>query len=373
MTKPRSKTPELLKGVIDDGHFNTKGVILKDGHLHRFCRPTLISEGLNCGLEGFQDLANGEYGYHTLVDDEECYFTVMDAERHGQRYYKTGNLNYQTSAANRVMIHHMANVMGLNAPNNILCTSTPIERYIVNGEVNRGYLSNRTKNITQPVQCHNGAIQLKSPISEHTEMPEGYAAYFDMLIKMNISNGRVTSFTKNELVATQDLLFIDIGGQSIDIAIVSRNKLTADSFSIEESGMLAIHDFLRSALRDYRSSYATAELNRIIQTRKFQPSLSSENVVDVSDVVNKAIHSTLTSALTRIEHSINFNDYHGVYGLGGAMDLIGKEIQARIPNLTIMDDPLFANSIGALKYLEVIYRPSNEDLLQMVLEARRAA
>lgn len=335
--------------AVDDGHFNNKGAILVDNKLVLYIRPTLIRPGLDGS--GLNNSVDGEYGYKTTGENGEVlYFTVSSVFHYSQSesLCDTQNKSYQTSPAARVMVHHMLHMMGLANKNVDLVTSSPIDRFFLNGKPDKAYLQARTKSLSTKVESVSGD---SVNITSHIEYPEGWAAFQNHLIELKSSGKDNLSLSLNADLKAQDVLYFDFGGQTLDIASIERGRLIVKkSFSIENAGMLAIHDALKGYLRTYRENISSKELDDVIRTGKFRvaKALNSESI-NVEQEVNQSISYVLSMAVDKINARFKTSDYDQSIAVGGSALTLDKHISMSFAHVMVSKDALEANVFGLFK------------------------
>ncbi|MBF4308306.1 plasmid segregation protein ParM domain-containing protein, partial [Vibrio anguillarum] len=106
-----------------------------------------------------------------------------------------------------------------------------------------------------------------------------------MLLKYNQDSKKIS--IDGELIH-KDILILDFGGQTLDVAVISGNSLLTDkSFTEEGVGMLKIYDHMYDYLKSYRQNISRVEMSDIIETGQFYTDKKQTNLISVVDEVEK--------------------------------------------------------------------------------------
>ncbi|MEZ8240993.1 MULTISPECIES: ParM/StbA family protein [Vibrio] len=338
------ETPVIV--VVDDGHFNAKGILLSDSYepVH-YLMPTMVMKGHSTAQFGVDHATPVDF--NTLDEDgNEVYYNVVEKMSFGMNGYlvDTGNEDFQTSEANRVLVHAMLHKMGLAGKKVILYATSPMQRYFhLGGTLNEGYINKRNENLMKPVQSKDGkSVEVIST----TQVPEGFATYLSVLLKPNKNKKRMGV----DISVTQlDILILDFGGQTLDVAVISNGQLVTNSSYTEEGmGMLKIYEHLTSYLSTYRKNISRTEMAEIIETGIFYTDKKRKNKIDVSDQVQKIIKDVLSTAMDKINSRTPTREFDRVLIAGGGVLTIEKEIKLYIDEAEMVSDPLYANALGSL-------------------------
>lgn len=341
-----SAQSDVVTVVIDDGHFNLKGIAVdpKSGELIKYVKPSLVMQG-HASMPSFKE-STFESDFIAQKDGKELFYSVMENLPFGQNsmLVDTQNLEFKTDPANTVLVHAMLHHMGLSGKKvHIICTS-PLQRFFhTNGEVNSNYVAARNENLMMPVTKTSGE---QVEVVSCEQVPEGFATYLSLL---HLYNPAKRSISINTDTMNKDILILDFGGQSLDVAVMSSGKLMSQqSYTEEGIGMLKIHSDLLSYLKSYRRNIDRPEMDRIIETGLFYTDKRGKNEMSVQDHVDKVIRDVLSHGIDRIQKRTPFNNFDRVVASGGSAKTISRHLANIIPDIEFVDDPLFANAVGAM-------------------------
>lgn len=343
----------------DDGHFNNKGARFLNGKVEKIISPTIISRSKS----GYSAIGNAEsssasYDTETRIGDltKKSTLTVLDEVIPGQEnnLYDSNNGSFQTSPAARVMVNHTLQKLGATQSDRIiLVTSSPIKRYYLNGLVNEEYIREREANFLVPVYGE-GKDEPLHQFVKHIEIPESLGAFYNDCIDVKHKGGKV-HINMNQDVLKQSTLYIDMGGRTIDTGVIENaNVLIDDCETFEDSGMLAIHDKIQTALKSYRTNITRAELELIISSGKFVAEKTTGKQIDVRDIVNQAVSSVIESAIDRILSTYNFNNFNRIKFTGGTSIKLAPYLERYVKNAEVSKNGLYDNVYGMLKYGEFL-------------------
>lgn len=332
--------------VIDDGHFNLKGIALnpKSGELIKYVKPSLVMKG-HSSTPSFRE-STFENDFFADIGGSSVPYSVMEGLPFGQNnmLVDTQNLEFKTDPANCVLVHAMLHHMGLSGQKvKLLCTS-PLQRFFhSNGEVNSEYISKRNENLKTQVKTKDG--QMVEVVSVE-QVPEGFSTYLSLL--HNYDPGKRSIKIDTQLMK-QDILILDFGGQSLDVAVMVGGKLMSQqSYTEEGVGMLRIHNDLMSYLKSYRRNIDRPEMNRIIETGTFFTDKRQTNEISVQDHVDKVVRDVLSAGIDRVSKRTPFNNFDKIVASGGSAKSLARHLQNLIPEIEFVKDPLFANGEGAM-------------------------
>lgn len=332
--------------VIDDGHFNLKGLMIDPkGYIARFIRPSLIMTGHASTPNFSGSTFEGDFICHN-EDGENEYYSTMESLPFGNNdmLVDTQNEHFKTSVANTVLVHAMLHHMGLKGKKvKVICMS-PMQRYFhSSGEINSDYIQSRNQNLKRKVTNNSGEFV---DIIAVEQVPEGFATYLSLLHKYDEKSRKITidpSWTK------KDILILDFGGQTLDIAVMSRGRLMVKkSYTEEGLGMLKIHDNLYDHLKTYRRNIDRNEMSEAIKTGQFYTDKRKTNHISVEKEVDKVIRNVLSNGLDKVNKRTPWENFDAVIATGGSATDLGKHLGNYIADVEFMDDPLFSNGLGAL-------------------------
>lgn len=266
---------------------------------------------------------------------------------------------YPFSELSRVMAHHALYEAGYGGARIHVATGLPLRLYYQpgSGQVNDKHIADKKSNLLAPIELVGaspsyGEDSAPFEIVQHEVTPEGLMAYFHLLIAEH-GDGNVRY---NKDAAGKPMGFVDMGGRTTDLAVVSGGQVDlARSRSIDH-GVLNVRQHLREAIcRKYGlQSLSEAQVDAAL-TRK-QVHVYGEPR-DVADLVRAAKETELGIIRDQV-HSIfgEGAELSQVLLFGGACvdfaDLLNA--QRWYPHQQIAEDPLYVNALGMYKYLRFI-------------------
>lgn len=343
--------------AVDDGHFGNKSAVLDHNkEIQNQISPTLVSTA-SAGFVQIADTYEARYKTEQKIGERvtDKEFTVLTEVAMGQQnsLVSTNNANYQTSAAGRVMVNHMLKQMGCNDNHSILLmASSPVERFYKDGERNLEYIAKRRENFLKPVFSDGRKLP---QIIEVVEVPEAIAAFYNDYIQYQRRENRLV-VRLDESQLKKSCLYIDMGGRTINTGVIDQGSVVVrDCKTFENSGMLAIHEKLQTALKTYRDNISRKELDQILRTSEFTPDLRAKslNPINVGDHVERAVHEVIENAIGTITSVYNFNDFNRVVFTGGSSARLESHIKQYLPDAEVSPTALYDNVNGMLKYGEL--------------------
>lgn len=346
------KSNDVVLAVVDDGHFNNKGMILnRDGDPVRYVSPTVILSGHSKTVSLLEEETCRDYITKCNMEqdqDSDVYFSVPSTPQFGERdnMVDTQNFHYQLSEANRVMVHSMLHRMGLAGKKVKLVTTSPLKRYFKsNGDTDTDYINARNQNLMIPVTMSNGQ---SVDVVSCDQIPEGFAVFLSMLFNYKKVN-KSYQLNMNRQMATKDILILDFGGETLDSAVISNGQLMVNKCcTIEGAGTLKIYEDVYDHLKSYRRNISRQELTQAIEMGKFFTDKKQTNEIDISEIVARTIRDTLSDGIDKVTNRTPLNEFDEVFIAGGTSITLNKYISALIPNALTTNDPLYDNAFGAL-------------------------
>ncbi len=343
-----SNVDEIVTVVIDNGHFNLKGLMLTERReIARFVMPTMVLPGYGTAMNFGSD-TDLDFKTTGNTSDEEMHFNVVHRLPYGNvsMLIDTQNHEFQLSEANRVLVHAMLHKMGLEGKKVKLVATSPMQRFFnSDGTMNTVYIEKCNQNLKIPVFKKDGSTV---EIVDVEQIPEGFATFLSLMFKMN---DKTKQIGMQASVRNEDILILDFGGQTLDVAVVSNGQLVTDkSYTEEGHGMLKIYDRLYDHIKSYRRNVPREELSQAIETGVFYTNKKKTAEIDISQKVTEVIRNVLSTALDKIQKRTPINEFDRVVIAGGGGQLLMKEISAHLTDAELAEDPLFSNALGALLY-----------------------
>ncbi|MEG0133425.1 MAG: ParM/StbA family protein [Clostridium sp.] len=209
--------------------------------------------------------------------------------------------------------------------NQVVC-GLPINQYKSNKEaLERMVAENRMKVVEM-----NGKLR-EIVISEFKVYPEGVGAYY--------------SLNTNE-----DVIIVDIGGRTTDIAYISDRK--HHTSSTVATGTLNIYKSIAEKLNgEYSLDLDLQMIDRIIERGSLK--------IDGKEIDLKFITDILKGNFIKIKQDLDFKfpaRTEKIVLVGGGAKLFSKAFVKRYTNCTIADNSLYANAIGFQKVGESLWQ-----------------
>lgn len=357
-----SEIKKVIVGGCDDGHDSIKLEVcilsVRDGELvgreHKsLCMPSKVFHGaIATGLNGAD---GGIYKVGSAM------FTVSDALVGD--VIDTRSLDYPVSAVNRVLVHDALLRLGMGGQPVALVTGLPISDYFQGAEPNQDLIERKKLNLlsaTGEISPHLNTQNLAN-IYDHSVASEGIAAIYDLAIREDGSDDE--DFF--ELLEQAPVGVIDIGGKTIDMAVVTmgngRPLVDMKRSASINFGMLKVQDALNAQLRkDFGLSQQL--------TPRAMARLLSEKRVMLSGEWHDAtasIQTVINSLWPEIESQITAKwgkgqDLVRVVVAGGGAYSFFDCVKELYPQAIRSDKPESANARGMLKLamLKVLEEPT---------------
>ncbi len=322
----------------DDGHSTNKTTYLNDA-------GELVKSNL---------LSRATIGNTTLSDSDgnrtDCYYTVdgigytivddASGNSSGIQILQTQTVDYMYSDHNLAINHHALHSAGLDNEEIILISSLPFSRYYSQGAKNERLISKKKNNLLR-----TNIEPLRNKIIEHYIMAEGVSGYFDLLYNLDGSvNQKIKELNEDKLIAVCDL-----GGATLDLTVFNTGKIDFSRSGSLDKGSLHLKHKVKDLVgaRGF-SSVSDNVLERIVREHKLS------NGTDFTDEVNKCKKELSIEMENFINSRVgNVSDIGLVYFIGGTSLLLEQQLSNIYDKdiLVFSQDPLFATSIGQLKYL----------------------
>ena len=299
-----SGTPETV--VIDEGSAQAKATFKQGDDIVTVTIASRLEADAKVKIEGYSPSS-----YFTAEGDS--YTVNADLDDTVDTYVPS----YQTSSANRAIIHEALRVAGFSGKNVRICVTLPLARYFGNGDTPKDevLIERKRENSMAGIKAANGAKLAK--IVECRVYPEALPALFEITREDDGS-------LKSGFNDTDKSLVVDIGGATTDITVITPAGDIQGFDSIQDCGVLDIADRLSKALIqrfDLKTQrLPSSVLDQVLRESKFAGE-------DVSKEVQKASRKTLQTIANRLEKMVHTPTLlDNVLIVGGGAFLLGKQL-----------------------------------------------
>jgi len=329
----------------DDGHDSIKLVMrtLTDkAESGKLTMPSKIVRGSRAISLTSEGATGGVY----QAGDET--FTVTDALVGGD-LIDTRTINYPNSSVNCVLIHDALIRAGLSGKDVRLVTGLPVQDYYHNGVINGVLIEQKKSNITS-TNVRPMANTPLANITAHSVACEGIAAVYDMAINDDGSDN--ADFFK--LMETAPVGVIDIGGKTIDLAVVyldrGQPQVDMDRTRSIDYGMLRVVEQVRAEIQNAHKldEISPRAMARVMAEQKMM--LYGQDVSMDAEIAT-ALSKITPDLFGRIRaHWKNAQDLAKVIVVGGGAYTLASSIQAGLyAHAESRNNPEYANARGMLK------------------------
>lgn len=347
--EPRAK-PKVWLG-FDDGFKNSK-IAGAGGTV--YSSPTRVCRGKKAVVALTGDQANiGEY----RIGDTT--YTAGQVEG-----VSTGFDQYPFSELSRVMAHHALHDAGYSGCRIHVATGLPLRLYYQPGTGDRDekHIADKQRNLLGPIELLEPSPSYGErfepfEIEQHEVTPEGLMAFFHLHLEER-GEGNV-HFDKE--AARRPIGFIDMGGRTTDLAVVSDSKVDLARSRSIDNGALNVRQHLRTAICHKYGLQSLSETQVDVALTRQQVMVYGESR-DVSDLVRAAMESELGIIRDQV-HSVfgEGAELSQVLFFGGACLDFAEMLRARpwYPHQRIAENPLYVNALGMYKYIRYIASESS--------------
>ncbi|MHD0644628.1 ParM/StbA family protein [Pseudomonas aeruginosa] len=321
---------------VDDGHQETK-LIASSGFKLNF--PSRAQSGLSNRISISGSKSN-VFDYST----NDGMFSVGDIAVSEVTAYD----DYPFSAQNRVLVAHGLRQGGFADDVVIkMVSGLPLKRFYKGGKPNKPEITLKRKNLMLgDVKALDG-VHIPQVVS-HDVISEGVAAWIDYIM-IRDAKGKLDIDLE---LAQSRIAVIDIGGRTLDIAVIKDWELDFSRSTTEEIGMISIANEVSERIyHQYKGVEATdAQLDTAIKTGVLKLWGEEHDVTDFVHQANKmvvnSIQATIKACLKRS------HDIDRVIITGGTSKYLEAYLKGWFPNQVMSSDPTFANAYGMLKFAE---------------------
>lgn len=323
---------------FDDGHRETKAVFSNGT---RLIIPSRAMSGLSTRIS-----INGNQNSVISYNTSEGHFSMGDVEDAEDTAYD----EYPFSAQNRVIATHALRLASLTETQQLgVVSGLPLKRFYLRGSPNKDVIGKKKANLMKhDVVGLDGYLPPK--IIKHDVMAEAIAAWVNYIMqrrdggKLYIDKSRVSKRTA----------IIDIGGRTLDIAVVKDWELDGARSTSDEIGMITIIEAMRERLYDiFNGVEPTDEMvEQAVATGEVR---AWGKVISVKEIREEVIMGVVNSLKATIKRRLRSSqDIDSVFFIGGTAKFLEKYLKDWFPNQVQVDDPVFANADGMLKYAEYV-------------------
>lgn len=315
---------------------NTKSLVIPSKAVHG-------AQSTGIGGEGSTD--GGIY------EVDGSLFTVSDALTGS--VIDTRALEYATSAVNRVLVNDALMRLGLGGKEVALTTGLPLsDFYLGNAAPNTALIERKKANLlsaTAAISLHlsNAAVP---NIVEHRVLPEGVGAIYDMAVNADGSDNQEFF----ELLEEGTVGVIDIGGKTIDLAVVSMGR-GAPVVDMRRSGsinfgMLKVQDEINMQLSMKLRMSNPLSPRAMLKLLKEKTMMYAGQKRDVTDVFDASVEATWPEIEGLIKSKWGgAEDLARIVVAGGGAYTFFDKIKEVFPAAVCSESPEFANARGMLK------------------------
>lgn len=330
---------EIINVGADDGFASTKLVIYKNGKLEQ---KLSIPSRARSGIHGT-----------TMIDrpgDADAGIVVPGYETDGA-HYTVGNFadaesarfdDYPFSGMNRVIVAHALRLAGLGGKKVSLATGLPLSRFFKADQANTEVINRKDASIRRVVTPMDGSQTAE--IVDHRVFPEGLAAWIDYAVD---AEGNLREGIEDESVA-----IIDIGGRTTDTAVVlpGRQIDHARSGSADIGVLNVIEGIGVSLLKAHGVEIPAHAIESALVTRHIR---MWGTQIDINEFIESATEEVLTRIMREISRRLGSAvDLDKIILVGGGAHVF-KKVISRYQNITVAEDPEFANARGFAKYMGI--------------------
>lgn len=204
------------------------------------------------------------------------------------------------------------------------------------------YKENLRKTLEGWFQYEFNGETRQTRVKNASVIPQSAGAFYDYILD---SKGEV----KDEPLASEDVLVLDIGGRTTDGCIMEGAKYSQDSFTIFQGVWKAHNELRRLIAKEHRYTLKPFEVDKVMRSGALK--LGSREV-GVKDLVYKAVASVYPEMRDELTlHVDDFRRYSAVLLTGGGAHVYGEFLEQDIECPVIVTEGAeYANARGYRKY-----------------------
>jgi len=323
----------LIFAGIDDGFMETKIVLLDQGITLR------IPSQIKAGVLNQINISGAQTGVSAYECDDGSFIVGAIDETD-----TTKQDEYPVSGMNRILVAHALAECGLTDGQEVVaCSGLPVNRFYKGNVLNKPLIKAKQKNLLKnDVKAQDGRNLAK--IVRHQVQSEAIAAWLDVVLKRE--DGQIVP---DKEAIQQKTAIIDMGGRTVDIAVIQNYNLDVSRSSTIEVGMLDVQDSLRDYLqREYEVELKTHQLNRAMNEGVLRLYGKDQ---DVSHWVEEAKKEIVPRIKAEVMRRLGKGaDLDQVIFTGGTSAALQEYLAGWFPHQIISKDPAFGNARGMAKY-----------------------
>jgi plasmid segregation protein ParM len=190
-------------------------------------------------------------------------------------------------------------------------------------------------------------------VKENNVLPEAIGAYIDVTVT---AKGKASALAKE---LTRDVLVIDIGSFTTDIAIVGNGGQIRKDYidTYKDQGFFNIYDKLRSEITKKHDipEPKNEAIEEALKSENKMLKLVGKSRLDISSCIRVVLDKEIPSIINKIKIKLKdeINSLDAIIITGGGAEIVKShfEKEGLAEVVIIPEDPQFANSRGYLKWL----------------------
>jgi plasmid segregation protein ParM len=326
----------VIYAGLDGGHREVKLTLSTGVRL-------MSSSSAMSGLSQRMSLNGGTsraFSYNT----DEGPFTLGDIESAEDTAYD----EYPYSAQNRAIVTHALRVAGLDQSHQLVAASgLPLKRFYVGSKPNAELIKKKKANLLRnDVTGLDGYVP--PTIIKHEVMAEAVAGWVNYILQRDGAN---KLYIDSERVK-QRTAIVDIGGRTLDIAVVKDWDIDFSRSTTDNMGMITIINGIKDRLFDFFKGLEPTD-EQVNQALQLGTVNHYGKTIDVSPMVNSAVLAVVNSLKSTIKSKLkNAHDIQTIRFIGGTSKFLENHIQGWFENQQMSANPAFENSDGMCKHAE---------------------
>lgn len=336
MSKKSETAPDEIVVGVDDGFAMTKVVVMQGG---KIIKRLMLPSRARSGIQGTTIIGgpDDESGIEARYETDGVTFTVANLpDSESARFDE-----YPFSGMNRAIITHALRVARLGGKKVRIATGLPLSTYYKGDEPDQAVIDRKISSVAIPVRPMDDSPVAN--VESHQVFPEGLAAWIDFFVD---HNGKITGNLE------ESIGIIDIGGRTTDIAVVLPGRqIDHARCGSADLGVLNVIEEVAIALKKEHKVTLGAD--------KIEPALRTGTVklwgkdVDIKPLIDQAVTGVLSAVMREVNRRLGSAvDLDRILLVGGGAYVFAKVAQ-QYPNITIPEEPEYANARGFAKYLTI--------------------